>query len=98
MLWRVPLRKRVELKLDHATYKVVMPMTYQKSCCLTRWRPLRFQDWVSVSQMSLAMVNAPVRHCISVTVGNVTSDEKSLTGQEESGPTDEAMMALENAD
>lgn len=36
-------------------------MTYQKSCCLTRWRPLRFHVWVSASQMSLEMVNAPKR-------------------------------------
>lgn len=48
------------------TYKVVMPITYQKSCCFTRWRPLRSHDWVLVSQMSLRIVKAPRRHAVSI--------------------------------
>ena len=67
MLLEGTFLRRVELVVDYTTYKVVMPMTYQKSCCLTRCLPLRFHDWVSVSQMSLAIVNAPARHCISIT-------------------------------
>ena len=48
--------------------------------------------------MSLAMVNAPARHRMSVTNGHGIDDGNSLTGEEESGPTDEAMMAFKDAD
>ena len=74
----------------------VINMTYQKSCCFTRCLPLRFHDWVVVSQMSLARVNAPGNQSASGCRVKRTI-EKPLTSEEEGGPSDESVMTLEDA-
>ena len=82
------------VQIHGSTIHVVIPMTYQKSCCLTRCLPLRFQVLVVGSNRSPMMTKAPRE---GSSAPPPTKNGRGPTCKEQAGPADKAMVTLENA-